>query len=454
MKTLRLIVLLAAVELSAFLSASAQTVDDTLRQIREAGLEGIAGTMPENASLLGSFAFERLERKLPGIYGSAKQTFRLAGDSWDQERNAGKAPSAPREELGHTLRIMLRNQFLYQVEAFLPDLSRGVYSEADRRRIKELLVGTPPPADGTLQTPNNALAEHFKAYLQNLLIDSIPEPQPIFERLLGPLDKRGDGAPLGGGLAPKWGRLSLAIKSGGAFVQSVEIKIKYLRAGIGGHEQEDSFHTNPGIYVVPTGKWNVTAESAGLASQTQEAEIREGAVTTVAFALTAAPAPGTPTASRGNRSSAASRAVAPLSPGELALIGHYQRAGAKVVDFDPQALARAWQALPDNYPDILRPHSQLLATMLTPRGGRGFAADMTGHAANPALNDPRLMVKLEAVRNGQPAEIAVETAKFTEDIVWCVSQWVNAMRNLTETTFEPLANIQVNDAFFTRVEAR
>src|SRR6266853_3265933 len=385
MKTLRLIVLLAAVELSAFLSASAQTVDDTLRQIREAGLEGIAGTMPENASLLGSFAFERLERKLPGIYGSAKQTFRLAGDSWDQERNAGKAPSAPREELGHTLRIMLRNQFLYQVEAFLPDLSRGVYSEADRRRIKELLVGTPPPADGTLQTPNNALAEHFKAYLQNLLIDSIPEPQPIFERLLGPLDKRGDGAPLGGGLAPKWGRLSLAIKSGGAFVQPVEIKIKYLRAGIGGYEQEDSFHTNPGIYVVPTGKWNVTAESAGLASQTQEAEIREGAVTTVAFALTAAPAPGTPTASRGDR---------------------------------------------------------------------GFAADMTGHAANPALNDPRLMVKLEAVRNGQPAEIAVETAKFTEDIVWCVSQWVNAMRNLTETTFEPLANIQVNDAFFTRVEAR
>jgi hypothetical protein len=438
-----------------FASVAAQTVDDTRRQIREAGLEGIAGAMPENASLLGSFGFESLEKELPGIYGRAKQTFRLAAEHWDKDRNAGKTPDEPREELGHTLRLMLRNQFLYQVEAFLPDMARSVYSEDDRKRIKELLLGTPPPADGSLQTPNNRLAKHFEAYLKDLLVLGIREPQPIFERLLGTLDKRGEGAPLGGGIAPKWGRMSIAIKNAGTLVPSVKINIKYLRLGIGGHEQTDTFNRNPGIYVVPTGKWSVTAEAKGFASQTQGVEIKEGELTTLAFTLATTAGAGVPGAPQANRRAASARSLDPLSPGELALIGHYQRSGAVVVNYDPQALSRAWQALPENYPDLLRPHSSLLAIQLNPRGGRSvFASDMTGKPANPALNDPRLMVKLESVRNGQPVENSSQAAKFTEDIVWCVSQWVNAMRNLTEISFEPLSSIQVNDAFFSRVEAR
>lgn len=454
MKASRLRIIRLVVCALSVASAVAQTLDDIPRQIREAGLEAVAGTRPENASLLGSFAFEGLEKELPGLYGNVKQTFRITAEYWDRDRNSGKTPDESREEIGHTLRLMLRNQFLCQVEAFLPDLSRGVYSEDDRKRVKELLLGTPPPANESLQTPNNRLAKHFKAYLNDLLILRIREPQPIFERLLGALDKRGDGAPLGGGLAPKWGCMSIAIKSGGSFVSSVKINLKYCRLGVGGHEQTESLNTNPGIYNVPTGKWSVTVEAMGFASQTQEGEIKEGEVTVLAFTLAPAGA-GDSTTHQGTHRAASRRNLDRLSPGDMAIIDHYQRLGAVVVAYDPQALSRAWEALPENYPEILRRHSNLLAIQLSPRGGRSvFALDMTGKPANPALNDPRLMVKLESMRDGQPVANSSQAAQLTEDIVWCVSQWVNATRNLTKISFEPLSCIQVNDAFFARVEAR
>jgi hypothetical protein len=433
--------------------AKGETVDDLLRQVREAGLADRAGTMPENASLLGSFEFEDLERKLPGIYGSTKQTFRLAAEHWEKMRNSGRTPDEPQQEVSTTLRLMLRNQFLHQVEAFIPDLTRNVYSDADRRRINELLLGTPPPANDDWQTPNNRLAKHFSAYLDDLIVNRTNEPEPIFKRLLGELDRRAEGAPLGGGLAPKWGRMNISIATAAGLAQAVEVKIKYLRTGLNGHQESDTFYSNPGTHIIPTGTWIVTASSKGFTSQAKEVEIKEGETTVLQFTLAPTlpdPAVSPPASPRAARESS----LPPLTPGELAVINRFRKAGAVVVDYDPRPLSAAWQALPPNYADILRPHSAQISIQLSPGEGRGFAADMTGQPANPAFNDPRLKVKLELVRNGKPTADAVETGKYTEDIVWCVAQWVNATRNLAETSFEPLSSIQVNEAFFSRLEAR
>jgi len=430
-----------------------ETVDDLLRQVREAGLEGRAGTTPENASLLGSFEFERLEKELPGIYGRTKQTFRLAAEHWEKTRNSGRTVDEPKEELSTTLCLMLRNQFLHHVQDFIPDLTRNVYSDADRQQIKELLLGTPPPINGDWQTPNNRLAKHFSAYLDDLIVKRIKEPQPIFQRLLGEFDRRAEGAPLGGGFALKWGRMNISIATAAGLAQAVEVKVKYLRAGLNGHNEGDSFHINPGSHPIPTGTWAVTASSSGFTSQTKNAEIKEGETTTLEFTL-APESPGPAVSPVASPSAVRESSLPPLTPGELALITRFRKAGNVVVDYDPRPLSAAWQALPANYADILRPHSAQMSIELSPRGGRGFAADMTGQPANPAFNDPQLKVKLEVVRNGKPTVDAVEIAKYTEDIVWCVAQWVNATRDLAETSFEPLSSIQVNEAFFSRLEAR
>lgn len=423
----------------------AETVEDQVRRVRAAEPDG-PGTTPENASALGSFGFTELEKKLPGIYGKTKQTFRLAVEHWEDDYNSPLNKDEPHRKLGGTLERMLRNQYLGQVEKFLPDLERNVYSPADRDRIKKLLLGETPPADGGWQTPNNALARHVAAYLDDLIEKGGPSPEPIFKRLLGTLDRRAGGAPLGGGDAPKYGRLNITAKAAGALVHPIKINLQYGKKSVLDERETDEISANPCLYRGATGKWSVTASVDGFVSQTKEVEIVEGTTVTLEFNLVAGAGAATP--SRGDRT------LPGLSPAELAIIHHQRQAGRTVVAYDPAALALAWQSLPSNYQDLLRPYQGTMAISTNARGGRGHVADMTGQAPNPAFNDPWLKIKLEWVRGegAAPADPA-EIAKYTQDIVWCVAQWVNAARELAQIRFEPLACIEVNDSFYARIES-
>jgi len=426
------------------------SIEDLLRRVREAGLEGRAGETTENASLLGSFEFVDLEREVPGIYGSTKHTFRLAGEYWARSRNSRLATDEPREELSYTLRTVIRNQYLHQVAAFLPDLRRRVYSDSDRQVVRSLLLGASPLPTDTWQTPNNHLCRHVIDYLNELLVQSVAEPRSILSRVLGDLDRRTGGAPLGGGLAPRWGVLEVTVSHEGRMATNVATNIRFDRHGIDGRQQTEGFTSNPGIYRVPAGKWIVTVTSPSSVEE-RRVNIREGIVEKLLIALAGSNVHGAEARSPEVWSDAESADGIPQQ--DRALLSAVSRLGVPVVAYDPRALADAWSHMPGNYAELLAPYAGMLE-ISGPRGQRGKANDMTGKPANPSLNDVRIVIRVTRESLLSTSLTQLDYKSYEADVMWCLVQWINAINNLAVNAEKPMAVIDIDNSLFVRAEGR